>query len=202
MQQKISTIIATLLVVISLQSYSQIDSSKKCFVGSSLIMLGNLIPGDPPDFVQLNFGYRINPSNSVSLELQTWKYSWSLGIPFGKNFDAPEEKFPGYIREFGFTLVYQHYWWKGLYTGIHVMNAFQTFVNTQNVKIEKGFQIFNTYRLGYHFSFCKNRLFIEPSIAITHRLFHTEMPESFRVLDQKWPKFFFGEPGLHFGINF
>lgn len=202
MQQKISTIIATLLVVISLQSYAQIDTSKKCFVGSSMIMLANLLPEDGPDFVQLNFGFLINPRNSVSLELQTWKYAWSLGIPFGDHFDAPEEKFPGYIREFGFTFVYQHYWWKGLYTGIHVMNAFQTFVNNQNIKIDKGFQIFNTYRIGYHFSFCKNRLFIEPSIAITHRLYHTKMPDSFRILDQKWSKFFFGEPGLHFGVNF
>jgi hypothetical protein len=43
---------------------------------------------------------------------------------------------------------------------------------------------------------------IEPSIAITHRPYHTEMPESFKLLDDKYSKYIFGEPGLHFGVNF
>jgi len=50
-------------------------------------------------------------------------------FPFNKSFEAPETEFPGYIREKGFALVYQRYWWKGLYTGLHVMNAWQTFHN-------------------------------------------------------------------------
>ena len=82
------------------------------------------------------------------------------------------------------------------------MNAWQNFINSDDEKIDHGFQVFNTYRLGYHFKLFKNRWFIEPSLAITHRPFHTEMPESFKVLDDQWGKFFFAEPGLHFGFNF
>ncbi len=37
---------------------------------------------------------------------------------------------------------------------------------------------------------------------MTHRPYYTEMPKSYKVLDDKWPKVFFGEPGLHFGFNF
>ena len=183
--------------------YAKEDTTyKKCFVGSTLFMLGNLSPQNRPDFLQLNLGYRITGKDVVSLELKTWKYGWSLGIPYGRSFQAPEEEFPGYIREYGFTIAYQRFWWKGLYTGVHVMNAWQTFNNKNGAKIDNGFQIFNTYRVGYHFKLFKDRFFIEPSIAVTHRPYHTKMPDGFKQLDDKQSKFFFGEPGLHFGLNF
>ena len=184
--------------------YAKQDTThSRFFIGSTFFMLLNLVPDDnSPDFIQLNLGYRLGPKDALSLELKTWKYAWPLGIPYGPSKEAPEEKFPGYIREYGFALAYQHFWWKGLYTGIHVMSAWQNFMDDADKKIDNGFQIFNTYRLGYHFRFFNDRFFIEPSIAITHRPYHTDMPESFKRLDDKWSKFFFGEPGLHFGFNF
>lgn len=206
MQNKILTLVLVLILANIFQlkaQYAKQDTIyRKCFIGSTLFMLGNFNSKNRPDFVQLNLGYRITGNDVVSLELKTWKYAWSLGIPFGKSFEAPEEKFPGYIREYGLALVYQRFWWKGLYTGIHVMNARQSFVDNDGNKIDKGFQVFNTYRVGYHFKILKDRFFIEPSIAVTNRLYHTRMPDSFKQLDDKWSKFFFGEPGLHFGFNF
>lgn len=182
--------------------YTETETYEECFVGSTFAMLGNFSASNKPDFVQLNLGYRITGRDVVALELKTWKYAWSLGIPYGASFEAPEEKFPGYIREKGFAMVYQRFWWKGIYTSIHVMNAWQSFVSEEGNQIDKGFQLFNTYRVGYHVKLFKDRFFIEPSLAITHRAFHTDMPESFRVMDDQWSKFFFGEPGLHFGYNF
>lgn len=206
MQSKILAIGFVLLLSANSQlhaQYSKQDTTyKKCFVGSTLAMLGNFAQSNKPDFVQINLGYRLTGKDVVSLELKTWKYAWSLGIPYGKSWEAPEEEFPGYIREYGFALVYQRYLWKGIYAGVHVMNAWQTFVNQDGNKIDKGFQIFNTYRLGYHFKLFKDRFFFEPSIAVTHRAYHSEMPDSFQEMDDQWPKFFFGEPGLHFGYNF
>lgn len=183
--------------------YSKEDSTyKKCFVGSSLFLLGNFDTRNSPDFVQLNLGYRLTGRDVISLEAKTWKYAWSLGIPYGSSWENQEEKFPGFIREFGFALAYQRYWWKGLYSAIHVMSAWQSFYHENNEKLDDGFQIFNTYRLGYHVKLWNDRLFIEPSLAITHRPYHTDMPIGFKELDDKWSKFFFGEPGLHFGYNF
>jgi hypothetical protein len=206
MQNKILLIGFVLMLTTNLQlkaQYTKQDSTyKKCFVGSTLFMLGNLDSKNRPDFVQLNFGYRITGRDVVSLELKTWKYGWPLGIAYGKSFESPEEKFPGYIHEYGFALAYQRFWWKGLYTGVHVMNAWQSFVDDTNKKIDNGFQIFNTYRVGYHFKLFKDRFFIQPSIAVTHRPYHTRMPDSFKQIDDRWSKFFFGEPGLHFGFNF
>ncbi len=200
-------VIAFTVMLISLQQLKaqyikQHTSYRKCFIGSTLFMLGNLNSKNRPDFVQLNLGYRITRNDVVSLELKTWKYAWSLGTPYGKCFEAPGEKFPGYIREKGFALLYQRFWWKGLYTSLHIMNAWQKFVNNDGKKIDNGFQFFNTYRAGYHFKLFKDRFFIEPSVAVTHRPYHTKMPEAFKKLDDKWSKFFVGEPGLHFGFNF
>jgi hypothetical protein len=206
MQKRISILAIAFLGMYTFQLQAQYAGNdtryKKYFVGSTLFMLGNLDTKNNPGFVQLNLGYRLTGKDLISFELKTWKYAWPLGIPYGNSFEAPDLKFPGYIREYGFALAYQRFWWKGLYTGIHVMNAWQSFVNDEGNKIDNGFQVFNTYRLGYHFKLFNDRFFIEPSIAITHRPYHTQMPESFKILDDKHSKFFFGEPGLHFGINF
>lgn len=206
MQTRILALGFVLITTANLQlnaQYTLQDSTyKKCFAGSTLFLLGNFSQSNKPDFVQLNLGYRLTGKDVISLELKTWKYAWSLGIPYGKSFEAPKEEFPGYIREYGFAVAYQRFLWKGLYTGIHVMNAWQTFVDNNGTKIDNGFQIFNTYRLGYHIKLFKDKCFIEPSIAITHRPYQTKMPNSFKEMNDKWPKFFFGEPGLHFGFNF
>lgn len=199
--------ILMLLVILGSQplkaQYSKSDSDyKPCFVGSSLFMLVNLVPEERPDFAQINLGYRITEKDVISIELKTWRYFQSLGIQYGEEFNLPENKFPGSIREYGVALAYQRFWYKGLYTGIHVMSAWQNFLNEEAEKIDDGFQIFNTYRLGYHFKLFGGRFFIEPSIAITHRPYHTEMPESFKKLDDPYTKFFFAEPGFHFGYNF
>jgi len=200
----------TLSVLLALASllplcaqYAPQDSTyRKYFIGSTFFLLGNFSESNNPEFVQFNLGYRLTGKDVVSLEIKTWKYAWPLGIPvYDDSFEAPQEEFPGHIREYGFALVYQRFWWKGLYTGIHVMNAWQSFMDENGDKIDNGFQIFNTYRLGYHIKLFDDRWFIEPSIAITHRPFHTEMPESFKQLDDKWPKFN-TEPGLHFGFKF
>ncbi len=176
---------------------------RKFYIGSTFFMLGNFAPTNKPDFAQLNFGYRITPENVVALEVKTWKYAWPLGIPYGDDFEAPEFEYPGYIREFGFALVYQRFWWKGLYSSVHAMSAFQKYVDENDRKIQNGYQLFMTYRLvGYHFELFKNRLFIEPSIAITHWPINTNTPESFKEMEKDWNNYFLFEPGLHFGVNF
>ncbi|MCL2327959.1 MAG: hypothetical protein FWC39_05525 [Bacteroidetes bacterium] len=184
------------------QTDKQDETFRRFFIGSSGMMVGNFATDEQVQFYQLNFGYRITPKDVISLEAITWRYAWSLGIPYGSSFDAPEEKFPGSIKEYGIGVAYQRFLWKGLYAGIHALNAHQSFRDEDDKQIKTGYQLFMSYRVGYHVSFFKNRFFIEPSVCITHRAFHTKMPESFAVLDNKWSKFFFGEPGLHFGVNF
>ena len=207
MQNKILLFVFTLMLANTLQikaQYAKQDSAyKKCFIGSTLFMLADFITDDdPPGIIQLNIGYRITGKDVVSLEFKTWKYAWPVGIPFGKSFEASGEKFPGYIREYGVSLNYQRFLWKGLFAQVDLMPAFQIFKNDSGSKVDNGFQIFNTYAIGYHVKLFKDRFFIQPSVAITHRPYHTKMPDSFKQVDDRWPKFFYGQPGLHFGYNF
>ena len=210
MQKKIIWLGLTLLLASSLKlnaQYTIQDSTyKKWFVGSTLLMLGNFIPNDPnrPDFAQVNLGYRITPQNVVFLEFKTSKFNWPLGMPWEEIVDEERSQynFPGYVRQYIIGLAYNRFWWKGLYTGVHAMNAHQTYRNENKTKITNGYTLFMTYRLGYQVKLFKNRFFIEPSIGLTHWPIKTNTPEAFESMENKWPKYFAYEPGLHFGFNF
>lgn len=210
MQKKFLWIELALVLASTLQlkaQHAEQDSTyKKYFIGSTFMMLGNFIPNDPnkADFIQLNAGYRITPKNVVFLELKTSKFNWPLGMPWKEIVDEQREQynFPGYVRQYVLGLAYNRFWWKGLYTGVHAMNAFQTYRNEDKTKITNGYTLFMTYRLGYQVKLFKNRFFIEPSVGLTHWPVKTNTPESFKSAESKWPNYFGWEPGLHFGYNF
>ncbi len=201
--------LTSLMIVMSItlafsQKTKQDSTYRKFFIGSTLWMLGNFIPDDPnpPDLVQLHFGYQITQKDVISVEFKTWRYAWPLGIPYGKSFQATGENYPGHVKAFGIGLVYQHFWWKGAYTSIDAGNMLQKYIDAENKHIQNGYQLFMTYRLGYQFQFFKNRLFIEPSVAMTHWPVNTNVPESFAKIEDKWSNYFLFEPGLHFGFKF
>jgi hypothetical protein len=207
MQKKILLFAFTLMMASMLQVKAQYDETdttyKRWFVGSTLFLLGNLATTNSPEFVQLNVGNRVTGKDVISLELITWKYAWPLGINafFNNSYGKPEEEFPGYIRDYGIGIAYQRFFWKGFYAAVHIMPMWQTFVNDNGKKIDNGFHIFNTYRVGYHIKLFKDRLFIQPSLGIAGRPYHTQMPDGFKEKDDKWSKWT-PEPGLHFGFNF
>ena len=151
MQKKILWFAFILMMASSSQvkaQYAETDSNyKRWFVGTSLfVLLGNLDKENPPNFVQLNIGYRITRKDVITLAPKTWKYAWPNGIhPFlNKAYKKPEEKFPGYVCEYGVTASYTRFLWKGLYAQLDVMPTLQNFVNTEGKKIDNGFQIFNS----------------------------------------------------------
>lgn len=184
--------------------YAKEDTTyKKYFVGSTLFMIANVVPdNNKPEMIYVNLGYRVTGRDVVSLELKTWKYGWPIGIPYGKNFEAEGQGFPGAIREHGVSLNYQRFVRNKFFAQVDVMPAFQTFLNENGTKIDDGFQIFNTYSVGYHMKLLKDKLFFQPSIAITHRPYQSTMPDAFKQVDDRWSRFFYGQPGLHFGYNF
>jgi hypothetical protein len=173
------------------------------WIGSSAFMLFNLIPveNNPPHFAQLNLGLRLSPRDAVSLELNTWRYAWPLGIPWGEDFEAEGEEYPGYIRDFGIGLVYQRFLWRGAYAAVHAMNALQTYTRDDGESAGVGYMLFLTYRAGYHLDLGK-RFFLEPSVAATHWPVRASVPAAFRAVDAPWNNYFLFEPGLHFGFEF
>jgi hypothetical protein len=210
MQKKLFFIVAVIIMASTFQlkaQYDEADSTyKKWFIGTSLfVIFGNAFEDtNPPDFFQLDIGYRITGKDIVRVSPKTWRYAWPNGIhPFLNDaYKKPEERFPGYIREYGVTLSYQRFVWEGLYAQLDIMPTLQHFVNDNGMKIGDGFQIFNSYRIGYHIKLFNDNFFFQPSICVTHRAYHTQLPDGFKQLDDKWSKFIFPEPGLNIGFNF
>jgi len=199
----LTSLIIVMCISLTYGQETKHDSTyRKFYVGSTLTMLGNFAPGPAPRFVQLNIGYRLTPKDVISIEAKTWNYYWPLGIPYGKDYEAPEYKYPGHVKENGIGIVYQRFLWKGAYASIDASNMLVKYMDENNKKIQDGYTLFMTYRLGYHFQFFKNRLFIEPSVAMTHWPVKTNVPESFSRLEDKWSDYFLPEPGLHFGVKF
>ncbi|MEX0966617.1 MAG: hypothetical protein WD077_05230 [Bacteroidia bacterium] len=207
MQKKFFWFALTLMMASTLQvnaQYAKQDSTyKKFFIGSSFLMLGNLIPNDPasPEYVQLNVGYRITPIDVVSIEFKRSIYTWPIGIPFGPSFNAPGLNYPGHARILAPTLGYQRFWWKGVYTSVHALNAFEKYMDEDNKKIGNGYTLYLNFHLGYQFKFFKNRFFFEPAIGCSYWPVRTNEPQSFEEKEGKWPNYFI-QPGLHFGYNF
>lgn len=207
MQKKILWIGLAFVLASSLQvnaqNAKQESTYKRWFIGSSLLMLGNFIPNDqnPPEYVQLNVGYRITPKDIVSFRFKRSIYSWPLGIPFGPSFDAPGLNYPGHARILAPTLGYQRFWWKGVYTSVYALNAFEKYIDKNKKKLGNGYTLYLDFYLGYRFKFFKDRFFFEPAIGISYWPVRTNVPESFKAVEQKWPNHFI-QPGLDFGFNF
>ncbi len=205
MQKKILLIGLAFALVSSLRMNAQVttkDSSfKRWYIGSSFLMLGNFDKVNNPEYVQLNVGYRITPKDVVSFEFKRSIYSWPIGIPFGPSFDAPGLNYPGHARILAPTLGYQRFWWKGAYTSVYALNAFEKYFNENKQKIGNGYTLYMNFHLGYQFKFFNNRFFFEPAIGCSYWPVRTNVPESFKSVEKKWPNYFI-QPGLHFGYNF
>ncbi len=183
------------------QHAKQDSTYKRWFVGSSFLMLGNFDRKNSPEYVQLNVGYRITPKDVISFEFKRSIYGFPIGLPFGPSFDKPGENYSGHARILAPTLGYQRFWWKGVYTSLHALNAFEKYIDENKKKIGNGYTLYLNFHLGYQFKFFKNRFFFEPAIGCSYWPLRTNVPASFKKVEKKWPNYFI-QPGLHFGFNF
>ncbi|HCR55087.1 MAG TPA: hypothetical protein DIW27_11770 [Cytophagales bacterium] len=206
MQKKILGIGLALVLASSFQVHAQNTKQdgayKRWFVGSTLYLLGNFDKVNNPEYVQLNVGYRITPKDVVSFRFKRSIYSWPIGIPFGSSsFDAPGQNYPGHARILAPTLGYQRFWWKGAYTSVQALNAFEKYLDEDNKKIGNGYTLYLDFYLGYQFKFFNDRFFFEPAIGISYWPLRTNVPASFKSVEVKWPNYFI-QPGFDFGFRF
>lgn len=176
---------------------------KNWFVGSSLLMLGNLIPSDPnpPEYIQLNAGYQLTANDVVQFRFKRSVYAWPLGIPFGPSFDAPGLGFPGRARIIAPQLGYQRFWWKGAYTALYALNAFEKYTDANKNKVGTGYTLYLDFYAGYQFNFFNRRVFFEPAIGCSYWPIRTGVPQAFKAAEQQWPNYFI-QPGFDFGVRF
>lgn len=204
--QKKSTLIGFVILMAStlqLRAATALQDStyRRWYVGSSLYLLGNLDRVNKPEYVQLNVGYRLTPKDVISIEFKRSIYAWPIGIPFGPSFDAPGLNYPGHARILAPTVGYQRFWWKGVYTSIYALNAFEKYMDQDKKKIGNGYTLYLNFHLGYQFRFWENRFFFEPAMGCSYWPVRTKVPEVFKAVESRWPNYFI-QPGLHFGFNF
>jgi hypothetical protein len=183
------------------QSNQQDSSYKRWYVGSTLYLLGNFSKTNNPEYIQLNAGYRITPKDVLLFRFKRSIYAWPIGIPFGKDFDKPGLNYPGHARILAPTIGYQRFWWKGVYTSIHALNAFEKYIDVQKNKIGNGYTLYLDFYLGYQFKFFRNRFFFEPAIGCSYWPIRSQVPESFKSVEKRWNNYFI-QPGFDFGFNF
>jgi hypothetical protein len=183
------------------QNTEQDSTYKKWFVGSTLYLLGNFDKVNNPEYVQINVGYRLTPKDVISFRFKRSIYSWPIGIPFGPSFDKPGLNYPGHARILAPTIGYQRFWWKGAYTSVQALNAFEKYMDEKNKKIGNGYTLYMDFYLGYQFKFFKNKFFFEPAIGCSYWPIRTNVPQSFKSVEKKWNNYFI-QPGFDFGFNF
>ncbi len=177
--------------VIQKQNISELRQS----IGSSVFMLGNLAPGDPVHFYQLNFGYDLSPKERILVEAITWTYYEPLGT-----YGSSDEMYHGKVRAIGVGVGYQRFLYKKFFTTIEATPFFQTFYDENDKKIQNGFQLYLQFISGYSFIIGK-RFFIEPAIALKYWPVNTNFPEDFKKVEEGAPNHIF-EPSLNFGWKF
>jgi len=172
------------------------ELNNRHFLGSSLWVLYDKFTSDPAGFYQLNYGYHYTPKDVLIVEAITWEYNEPLGT-----YENSEEMYPGKIRAYGIGVGYQRFHWKNLFTTILATPFLQQFYDSDDKKIQNGFQLYLQLILGYRFEFFKNRLFVEPAFAFKYWPVNTNFPQSFADIEDGAPNYKF-EPSLNFGFRF
>ena len=205
MQKKILVFTLLLISLSSIRVNAQVakqDSTyRKWFVGSSLLMFGNFVQTNNPQYILLNAGYRITPKDVVSVRYERYIYAAPKGIPLGPSLGAPELNYPGHGRIIAPSIGYQRFWWKGLYNSVHILNAMEKYMDVNDKKIGNGYTLYLDFYLGYQFRFFKNRFFFETAIGCSYWPVRTNVPESFKAVESRWPNYFI-QPGFDLGYNF
>ena len=164
-------------------------------LGVSLFMIMNFLP-DPAAYYQINYGYRFTPKDAIIAQAKTWTYYEPIGT-YGKS----EEMYPGKVIAFGVGVGYQRFHWKGLFTSAVATPFIQQFYDEDDEKIQKGFQLYLQFILGYRFEFFNKRWYVEPAYAFKYWPVNTNFPASFAEIESGAPNYKF-EPSLNFGFKF
>jgi len=191
----LTTLMIAMFSVLALcQTENNDEDFKRHSIGSSLFLLGNI--GDSVRFMQLNYGYRLTPKDNLIIEAISWTYYEPLGT-----YGSSEELYPGKVTAWGIGLGYQRFLWRNLFTTVEPTFFLQQFYDTNDTKIQKGFQLYLQFIAGYRLNFFKKRLFIEPAIALKYWPVNTNFPASFASVENGVQKYKF-EPALNFGFTF
>jgi hypothetical protein len=152
---------------------------------------------------EFHVGYKLTPKDKIGIKVASWKMFAPMGMPMQEQLKFDENNFyPGRLRESGLGFTYQRMLWKGLFTTVEVLPQLKTYIDNNDKKIGNGFKLYTSYHLGYHISFFRDRVYLEPQIHCQYWPIDTNTPQSFKENDSKWNNYFLFEPNFYIGIKF
>lgn len=163
-------------------------------LGASFFMLGNFLT-DSPDYYLLTYGNRLTKKDRIFIEFNTWRYSEPLGT-YGNSV----EFYPGFVRAYGLGFGYQRFHWKGMFTTIQATSFMKQYHDSNDIGMQKGFQLYLQFIAGYRFEFFNKRFYVEPAYALKYWPIDTNYPTEFSLIEKGKPKYIF-EPSLNFGFK-
>ena len=157
--------------------------------------------------VELHVKRNLDNKNIIGVKFATWRLFQPMGITWWDGvvdkIDSGTEYYDGYLRETGIGVTYQRMLWKGLFATVEVLPQLQTYTDLDGNKIKNGFKLYNSYHLGYHLAFGKQKqFFVEPQVHINQWMFDNNSPEGFKEQDAKYGNVFYFEPNLYLGVKF
>lgn len=183
---------------------SETSSKRKFSVSTTYLSLVNF--GEEKTnthHYEFHFGYKLTSKDRIGIKLATWKMFAPMGMPMQEQIKFDENNFyPGRLRESGIGVTYQRLLWKGLFATVEALPQLKTYTDENDKKIGNGFKLYTSYHLGYHISFFKNRMFVEPQIHCQYWPIDTNTPQGFKEKESNWNNYFLFEPNLYFGFKF
>ncbi|NQX91626.1 MAG: hypothetical protein HRT74_05795 [Flavobacteriales bacterium] len=157
--------------------------------------------------VEFHVKRNLDNKNIIGAKFATWRLFQPMGINYWdgvvEKIDSGTEYYNGYLRETGIGVTYQRMLWKGLFASVEVLPQIQTYMDLDGNKIKNGFKLYNSYHLGYHVAFGKQKqFFVEPQVHVNQWMFDNNSPNGFKEFDDKYGNVFFFEPNIYLGINF
>ena len=183
---------------------SETSSKRKFSVSTTYLSLVNF--GEEKTnthHYEFHFGYKLTSKDRIGIKLATWKMFAPMGMPMQEQIKFDENNFyPGRLRESGIGVTYQRLLWKGLFATVEALPQLKTYTDENDKKIGNGFKLYTSYHLGYHISFFKNRMFVEPQIHCQYWPIDTNTPQGFKEKESNWNNYFLFEPNLYIGFKF
>jgi len=157
--------------------------------------------------IEIHVKRNLDNKNIIGLKFATWRLFQPMGITWWDGLldklKSESEFYPGHVREIGVGVTYQRMLWKGLFATVEILPQFQTYLDLNGDKISNDFKLYNSFHVGYHIAFGKNkRFYIEPQIHSQFWMLDDNAPEGFLELDNNWRNYFLFEPNIYFGVNF
>jgi len=200
-------LILSSMLFLSVNSFAQSDSLKTDYrfsVSTTWLSFGNWEPEKTNiQMYEFHFKYKLTPKDKIGVKFATWKLYQPYGIPLWDSHIMKEsENYPGRLRETGIGITYQRMLWKGLFAAVEILPLRKTYLDEDKNKIGNGFKLYTSYHVGYHISFFKNRMFIEPQIHCQYWPIDTNIPQGFKEIESRWNNYFLFEPNIYIGVNF